>query len=247
MPLTRAEISAIAHSDHPVACPLFESTVEMLVEKLALAPGARVLDIGCGPGVWLDFVTRGRRVDAAGVDLAAPSLQMAKARLEGRGAALIEQDARSFLDAGPPAFDAILCNGSSHALGGFQPMLAAIRNALVPGGKALVSDGFWTVPPTPKALAALDGTEDEFPDLAGLKHRAEAAGFAIETCHVSTAEEWDDYEESWCGALERHADEQAMSDADRKTIRETAASHRAAYEDGYRDVLGFAALILRAV
>lgn len=247
MPLTRAEISAIAHSDHPVACPLFESTVEILVEMLSLKAGARVLDIGCGPGVWLDFVTRGRHVDATGVDLAVPSLQMAKARLEGRGAILIEQDARSFLDAGPPVFDAILCNGSSHALGGFRPMLATIRNALVPGGKALVSDGFWTVSPTPKALVALDATEDEFPDLAGLKHWAKAAGFEIEKCHVSTLEEWNDYEERWCGALEKHADRQAMSDADRKMIRETAASHRAAYEDGYRNVLGFAALVLRAV
>jgi len=246
MALTRAEISALAHTDHPVACPFFERTVEMLVEGLALRTGARVLDIGCGPGVWLDFVTRGRSVEATGVDLAAPSLAMAAERLAGRGVTLVEQDAQSFLDANPRGFDAILCNGSSHALGGFDGMLAAIREALAPGGTALVSDGFWERPPTAAALAALDASEDEFPDLDGLKQRAEAVGFTVSACHASTSEEWDDYEESWCAALERHAEGSEVSEEDRQALREAAAGHRAAYEDGYRGVLGFAGLTLKA-
>ncbi len=55
-----------------------------LLERAALAPGARVLDFGCGDGVLLeDLAQRGARVD--GLDAAAPMIELARARLAAAG------------------------------------------------------------------------------------------------------------------------------------------------------------------
>jgi len=245
MTLSRAEISALAHADHPIACPFSQGTVDSLIDGLGLSEGARALDIGCGMGAWLDAMTSRRAVVAIGVDLAAPSLDVARERLAARRVTLVKDDAAAFMAANPGTFEAVLCNGSTHALGGFRQTLEAVHRALAPTGVALVSDGFWQSPPSPDALLALDATIDEFPDLDGLKAIARETGFAVSGCHVSSMEEWDEYEDSWCQALERRADDPDLSADIRAQLAEAAASHRGQYRQGYRGFLGFAALTLR--
>ncbi|WP_254186877.1 hypothetical protein [Micromonospora sp. WMMB482] len=70
-----------------------------------------------------------------------------------------------------------------------------------PDGILLVGEGFWQVPPTPEALAALGAKPDDHTDLAGLVDAAEQAGWAPVYGHVSDIAEWDDYEWSWTGSL----------------------------------------------
>jgi hypothetical protein len=61
--------------------------------------------------------------------------------------------------------------------------------------------------------------------------------------HVSTIEEWDDYEFSWTGSLARWALDHP-DDPDAKQALEASAEHRDMWL-GYRGVLGFVTLVLR--
>ncbi len=62
--------------------------------------------------------------------------------------------------------------------------------------------------------------------------------------HVSSLEEWDEYEWSWTGSLADWALEPGRDPADRDQALAAAADHRDAWLDGYRGVLGFATLVL---
>lgn len=86
--------------------------VEFLLDLLQLEPGARVLDVGCGPGRHaVEFAKAGLNV--TGIDISARFLAIAarEARAAGVGAAFFECDARQmpFED----EFDAVvsLCQG----------------------------------------------------------------------------------------------------------------------------------------
>ena len=73
------------------------------------------------------------------------------------------------------------------------------------------------------------------PRLDELHAAAEAAGFRIERAETSTPEEWDAFEAGWRAGLEASADPEAVA---------FAAERRREYEDGYRDAIGFAWLVL---
>ncbi|MEZ6183688.1 MAG: methyltransferase domain-containing protein [Planctomycetota bacterium] len=86
--------------------------VEFLLEELALAPGARILDLGCGTGRHaVALALRGFAV--TGLDLSPAMLQVARARAEEVGAEVtwIQGDAAALACAEP--FDAVLglCEG----------------------------------------------------------------------------------------------------------------------------------------
>jgi putative hydrolase of the HAD superfamily len=94
------------------------------------------------------------------------------------------------------------------------------------------------------ALAALDAAPDEFTDLAGLVDAAEQAGWTPVYAHLSDAAEWDNYEWSWVGSLTEWAlDNPGHPDA--AEARALAREHRERWLRGYRNVLGFATLVLR--
>lgn len=108
----------------------------------------------------------------------------------------------------------------------------------------LLGDGIWDVPPTPAALTALDADADELPDLAGLVQLAVDHGFEVAHAHVSTLEEWDEYEWSWTGSLTDWALAADRDPDQRSEALEAARAHRDAWLRGYRGVLGFATLVL---
>ena len=51
--MDRAELSRIAHTDHPIAAPVAVPVVRRLLERLDPAECGRVVDLGCGAGAWL--------------------------------------------------------------------------------------------------------------------------------------------------------------------------------------------------
>lgn len=120
--------------------------VDALVEALALKPGARVLDVGCGPGRHAHELGR-RGIAVHGVDISSTFLDVA--RTDAPPAVTFElADARALtFDA---EFDAAisLCQGA-FGLGGpvgperaLEPDLAVLRGmcaALRPGGRAAVT------------------------------------------------------------------------------------------------------------
>ncbi|MEK7404657.1 MAG: class I SAM-dependent methyltransferase [Acidobacteriota bacterium] len=112
------------------------------VEKLlGLEPGARVLDMCCGPGLHaIELARRGHHV--VGVDRTARYLELARRRAGEGGLAIefVQQDMRSFCR--PGAFDAVIIMYTS--FGYFEVPsddLQVLRNlctSLKPGGRLLI-------------------------------------------------------------------------------------------------------------
>jgi hypothetical protein len=89
----------------------------------------------------------------------------------------------------------------------------------------------------------LGASPEEYSDLAGTVDRMSGTDLVPLYAHVSTQSEWDRYEWSWTGSLERYAQEHPH-DLDAEEMRQTAAEHRREYLHGYRGILGFVTCVL---
>jgi cyclopropane fatty-acyl-phospholipid synthase-like methyltransferase len=111
--------------------------VEWLVTALELRPGARVLDLGCGPGLYCESLAV-RGLDMTGVDAAGGSLEHARrsAAAAGLGIRYVECDYRMFDER--DAYDAAILVYLD--FGVLSPddrrlVLGRVRDALHPGGR----------------------------------------------------------------------------------------------------------------
>jgi SAM-dependent methyltransferase len=109
--------------------------VAFLVEVLGLAPGMRVLDVGCGPGRHVAALA-GCGVEVVGVDISLDFLRLVT------GGGVVRADARA-LPVAPGSFDAAisLCQGGFGLIGGDGDgtVLAEMAAAVRPGGRVAVS------------------------------------------------------------------------------------------------------------
>lgn len=176
-----------AHLDplsHPASRPhaFIDASVSWLVTALDLAPGARLLDLGCGPGLYANRLA-GLGVRVLGVDVSRRSLDHARG-VAAAGALPADFRRGSYLDAdlapaGGGAHDAaILVYEDYCALSPAQRalLLARIRDVLVPGGRLCLD-----VTAAPRFAEARDAVVTE-PDLMG--------GFWAEPPYIGTHETW---------------------------------------------------------
>jgi SAM-dependent methyltransferase len=246
--MDRRVISSLAHRDHPIAAPLSDTSVDRLLDRALPRGDERLLDLGCGEAAWLLRALAPRpNALGEGVDVSREALTRAReaardAGLDGR-LTLHEQDAAGFTS--PHAFGLVAVVGSTHAFGGLLPALATARTHLSPDGCVLVGEGFWEREPSPAALAGLGASHDEFDDLATTVERVTADGWTPVYGHVSTRDEWDDYEWSWTGSLSRWALDHPGHPGSAGAL-EAATAHRDGWLRGYRGTLGFVTLLLRA-
>jgi cyclopropane-fatty-acyl-phospholipid synthase len=114
--------------------------LDLVCRKLALAPGMRVLDVGCGWGSFLLHAARGYGVSGVGITLSTEQAELARKRVADAGLAdrveIRLQDYREVVD-GP--FDAISSIGMAEHVGEVMVReYAGILARLVrPGGRVL--------------------------------------------------------------------------------------------------------------
>jgi cyclopropane fatty-acyl-phospholipid synthase-like methyltransferase len=246
--VNRDRLSAIAHGNHPVAAPLSDTAVDDLLRRVAARDPRRVLDIGCGAAQWLvRLLELVPSASGVGVDLSSEATTAAIALAERRGVSdRVEIRCQDASRIGDARYDALLCVGSTHALGGLQATLQALHAHASDGATMLVGDGFWERTPQQAALDSLEATTDEFPSYAALAALVESSGWAPLHIHVSTQAEWDDYEWSWVSTLSgwarRHPDDPDAADA-----RAFAQQHQQQWLAGYRGTLGFATVVAEKI
>lgn len=165
-----------------------------LIDELALGPGQRALDVGCGtgrPSVRLARASGGR---VLGITASGDQVEQARDRAARAGvadrAAFLRADAMNlpFEDA---SFDAVW---AIESFAHFADRPRALREAgrvLRPGGRLVLADCFEHVPFTEQdvalfragfALARLPGSLDDFPSLA------REAGFTVDRVRDRTGD-----------------------------------------------------------
>ncbi|MEU8437496.1 class I SAM-dependent methyltransferase [Streptomyces sp. NPDC029216] len=242
--MNREQISRLAHTDHPIKSPIDDESVTRLLQHGLPRGNERVLDLGCGGGEWLlRALAAHPELHAEGVDISEGDLATAREasirlgvqdRLE-----LHRQEAEGF--SSPHAFDLVLCVGSTHALGGLLPTLAAARKYLAPGGRVLIGDGFWSGQPSPEAVEMMG---EDVADLSTTVDRIVADGWTPVHGHVSTRRELDDYEWACWGTLAGWALDHP-ADPDSSQALDWATTRRSEWLSTYRDSWGFVSLVLR--
>jgi methionine biosynthesis protein MetW len=107
-----------------------------------IAPGARVLDIGCGDGALLAYLARAKNVDGRGIELSQSGVNACV----GHGLSVIQGDADRDLDAYPKgAFDVVVL---SQTLQATRNPRRVVESLVRIGRRAIVSFpnfGFWRV------------------------------------------------------------------------------------------------------
>jgi SAM-dependent methyltransferase len=244
--MDRQMISSIAHFDHPICAPVSEVHLERLLTRAKLPAGARILDLGCGEAAWtLRALELYADATADGVDISARGLAAAAKDAEARGLSdrirLHETSAVDFPVAEP--YDLVLCVGATHAFGGLAATMDGVRRYLRPGGLVLVGEAFWERPPTPEALTKLGAAPDDYADLSGTVAAVEGAGFRVVYGHTSELTEWDEYEWSWTGSLNRWALDHPGPEGEAALT--AALEHRDMWLNGYRGIFGFVTFLLR--
>jgi cyclopropane-fatty-acyl-phospholipid synthase len=114
---------------------------DLVARKLALRPGMRLLDVGCGWGGMVRHAAREYGVRALGVTLSRQQADWARAAIEREGLSdLAEVRYLDYRDAPYEQFDAVSSIGLTEHIGirNYPRYLGALRDRLRPGGRLLV-------------------------------------------------------------------------------------------------------------
>ncbi len=227
--MRRDEISAVTHGTLAFHNPLDPAQVDEVIERIPLQPGARVLDIGCGPGELL--LRLQARHDIRGVGIDDSPVQIAEAQRRAPDQEFLCADADTYEGRD---FDLVACLGSVHALEDGLARLAAMTKR---GGWVLLGDGYWRREPDPVYLSTLGATRDELPDRTGLLMSGVRHGLTTTYVAETSDEAWDRYE--WTLIHNGETD-------GRPEVAEWAARARTRYAGpGGRGTLGFALVLMR--
>lgn len=118
---------------------------EVTLAKLAPAPGERILDVGCGPGLLVEAIAAavGANGQAHGVDVSASMVKHAQARCSRFSWVEIHPADATALDFDDASLDAVVCTQVLEYLPAFERALEEFRRVLRPGGRVLLIDTDW--------------------------------------------------------------------------------------------------------
>ena len=115
-------------------------------EALRAGPGDRVLDVGCGPGFYVDELAGqvGRTGSVTGVDASPQSLALARRRTEGHDNVTLHLADATALPGADGVFDAALSVQVLEYVTDVDAALAELHRALRPGGRLVIWDVDWS-------------------------------------------------------------------------------------------------------
>ena len=143
-PLSQDKASEIAFFDSHGAADAYdvfspatnERLIDIFVRLSGLPAGARIVDLGCGSGVFTDLLRR-RGYQCVGVDLSPTLIAMARANFSGIEFRTGDIERLSFPDS---SFDGVLLSGVLHHLPERSRCAAEVFRILRPGGKFVAFD-----------------------------------------------------------------------------------------------------------
>ena len=97
----------------------------------------RVLDLGCGPGSLMPYLSSIPNVELVGVDLSPEMIDIARSKYPWIAFEVGDCEALAFADG---SFDAVLCSGMLHHLPSLRATLEEIRRLLKPGGALIARE-----------------------------------------------------------------------------------------------------------
>jgi cyclopropane-fatty-acyl-phospholipid synthase len=163
--------------------------LELVAAKLSLAPGMRVLDVGCGWGSFAIHAAREHGASVLGITLSELQAELARACVAEAGVAdRVEIRVADYRHLEPASFDAIASIGMSEHVGESQIDVYArtLYGLLRPGG-TLLNHAIAALDPGAEPLKDIFSTRYVFPDgeplvLSRVQLAIERAGF--HTGHV---------------------------------------------------------------
>lgn len=247
--MDRDRFSFIAHSGVSHCNPISWAKAERVIDLMALRPGDRVLDIGCGKAELLIRLAERWGTSGVGVDQSERFTAEGRRQAEKRGVARLvsihTEDAGPFIQANPGPYRAAACVGSTHAIGGLGPAVKKMKELVGPGGLVVVAEGYWRAAPPAEYLAALGAEESDYLTHAGNIDVLIRAG--LNPLHACTAsvDDWDEYEWAYARGIEDHVAANP-DDPDAAAMLERSRGWRDIVARWGRETLGFGLYLARA-
>lgn len=128
---TRDHFNKLA--EHYSKCrPEFPELLDSIAQRMNLMPGKRLVDIGCGPGHDLAYLSRKYGVDPVGVDISENMCVQARKRLPTDNVFLA--DSHDFFQSKCMTFDAALMKFSIHHFANRLTVLRLLKKRLLRSG-----------------------------------------------------------------------------------------------------------------
>jgi SAM-dependent methyltransferase len=222
--------------------PLSAVTVARLATAATAHRPRTITEYGCGWGRFLlDCLAAAPGATGLGLDIHAPDIDRARRDADARGLSDRAEFRVAEATGHAERSDLLISVGAQHAFGTTPEALAALRDRLAPGGRALFGLDFWARLPTEDELAHMwpDASADDSTGLPEIVDRIIDAGWHVLDIHESTRAEFDAFDigflrerQEWIAARPDHPERAAVA-------REVASWIR-----GHRGPMGFVTFLL---
>jgi cyclopropane fatty-acyl-phospholipid synthase-like methyltransferase len=223
--------------------PMSDTLADSIAARLVRSMPEAVLDVGCG---WAELLLRivAGSPNARGIGIDTDDAVIARARSNAEARGLTDRVRfEPELPTTTSQYDVVVCIGSDHIFGSQSAALSALYQLVRPGGRLLFGSGFWEQQPTEQQAAAVGLTPADLSSLADLVDTALSLGFRLLDLRTACRREWEQFEFGFLADWEEWL--MVYGDTERaSTVRELTDTHRTEYLRGWRQVLGFAYLIL---
>ncbi|HZG83083.1 MAG TPA: methyltransferase domain-containing protein, partial [Brevibacillus sp.] len=209
--MDRNRFSAIAHQHHAFSNPINEAKLMKMIQLLSLKPQDKVIDIGAGKCELLIRLVEEFKITGTAIELYEGAIEEAKREASSRipqgSIEYIVGDAKVAVQK-QEGFDLGICIGSTHALGGLDSALQAMKRLVNKNGYILIGEGYWKQRPCSEYLQALGGAaESDLKSHAENVIVAEELGMIPLWSYVANEDDWDDYEWLYSSSIENYCHE----------------------------------------